>query len=298
MPPRDPGRFTPDLYPDGPPLEPAVGDPPDPEAALAALVAANVPDAGSRFADPALEARAPDPLARAGLVALAGTVAAPLLDAFVGGALTVDRVEVAVPASAGRIVGPRADAPSTTRAVNARYAAEHPVLFAGSLAHDLLWSGPGAGDVEETALHALCAMVHVQCLARAPQLADHRTELARRQHSLAITLLNSRHPGEADITLVAPDGPGTLPGGAPAMQTPDFWSVPFGPDRPSTEPDAPPLLERLLVAVLGERGTWPDPLRYDDSLTETFTHPLGRGWLDLDDQYRVAAALGLLASDR
>ena len=95
--------------------------------------------------------------------------------------------------------------------------------------HDLLWSGPGAGHAEETLLHALGAYVHAQLLARDADLADLGTELARRQNSLTITLLNSRRPGAAAITLVAPDGPGTIPGGAPQMQTPDFWCVPFAP---------------------------------------------------------------------
>jgi len=297
VPPVDPGRFTPDLYPDGPPLVPAAGAPPDADAALGLLIEAYVPDAATRFTDAALAARAPDPGVRAGLVALEGTMAAPLLDAFIAGTLPVTRVEYGVPASRGRIVGPRdGDAP-TTRVVNSRYGAEHPALLAGSLAHDLLWSGPGAGDVEETTLHAVCAMVQVQCLARAPHLADLRTELSRRQNSLAITLLNSRHPGDADVTLVAPDGRGTIPGGDPAMQAPDFWSVPFGPERPSAPPEAPAILTRLLVPVVGRRGNLPTPLRYDESLAEVFAHPLKRAWLSVEQQYVAASALGLLAAD-
>src|SRR5262249_7267616 len=133
-------------------------------------------------------------------------------------------------AGRGRVVGPAADddgAATSGRVVNDRYRAEHPALLAASLTHDLLWSGPGAGQYEECMLHALGAMVHVQLLAIAPRLASLGTELARRQNSLAITLLNSRHPGAADVSLIAPDGPGTIPGGAPAMQTPDFWSIPF-----------------------------------------------------------------------
>src|SRR6185369_17636224 len=102
---------------------------------------------------------------------------------------------------------------------------------------------------EEVVLHALVALVHLQLLARTPALAHTGTELARRQNSLAITLLNSRHPGAAEISVRAPDGPGTIPGGAPSMQTPDFWSIPFVGDGPH-DGDAPPLLARVLLEVL------------------------------------------------
>ncbi len=146
--------------------------------------------------------------------------------------------------------------------MNERYRAEVPTLLAGSLAHDLLWSGPGAGQYEEVVLHALVALVHLQLLARTPALAHTGTELARRQNSLAITLVNSRHPGSADIAVRAPDGPGTIPGGAPAMQTPDFWSIPFVSGTPVAA-GAPALLGEVLARATG--ATPPSPLRYDDA---------------------------------
>lgn len=291
--PDDVSRFTPDLYPDGPPLVPAAGDPPDADAAVVALDAAGVPGAAERFADPRLVARAPDPEVRAGLVALAGTVAAPVLDAFAAGALAVDRVVRAPLTAPGRVVGPVAGEAWSTRAVNDRYRAEHPVLLAPSLAHDLLWNPAGAGKVEETLLHAVAAMVHVERIAAAPALADLRTELARRQHSLAITLLLSRHRGSADVCLVAPDGAGTLPGGAPALATPDFWSVPFGTGE-SADPDAPAVLAAVLARAFGADAPVPRPLRYDAAVVALCTLPLASTWCPAPARLGAAVALGLV----
>ena len=211
------------------------------------------------------------------------------------GATSVDTIGLGPTASPGRVVGPPAtDASTATRVVNERYRAEVPMLLAGSLAHDLLWSGPGAGQYEEVTLHALVALVHLQLLARTPSLARTGTELARRQNSLAITLLNSRHPGRADIAVRAPDGPGTIPGGAPGMQTPDFWSIPFVSGTPVAAP-APELLGTVLRNVTGAAA--PSPLRYDDVLGTWWSERGARGALDLDAQWRAAVALGLLHGD-
>jgi hypothetical protein len=300
-PPDDPNLFSsnplfgePGIYPQGTPMTPAIGPALTVDAALAALDALGVDDAAMRFADDALVARAPDPGPRAGLVALSVTVAAPVLDAFVAGDTPVDSIGLGATASPGRIVGP-AGASSAHRVVNERYRAEVPTLLAGSLAHDLLWSGPGAGQYEEVVLHALVALVHLQLLARTAALGHTGTELARRQNSLAITLLNSRHPGSADLAVRAPDGPGTIPGGAPGMQTPDFWSIPFVSGTPVAA-DAPALLGEVLQRVTGAAP--PSPLRYDDELGAWWSEQGTRGALDLVAQWRAAVALGLLdASD-
>jgi hypothetical protein len=294
-PPRDPDLFSsntlfgePGIYPQGTPMVPASGPPIGTADAIAALERIGVDDAEARLADDALAARADAPGPRAGLLALSVTAAAPVLDAFVAGRTTVTRIGLGPTTSPGRVVGP---GPDGARVVNERYAAEDPVLLAGSLVHDLIWSGPGAGQYEEATLHALVGVVHLQLLARAPELAHRGTELARRQNSLAITLLNSRHRGAADISVVAPDGLGTIPGGAPSMQTPDFWSIPFV-SGPSAAADAPALLAAVLGRVTG--ATPPSPLRYDDSLGEWWSEQGMRGALDREAQWRAAVALGLL----
>jgi hypothetical protein len=303
-PPADPALFSsnalfgePGIYPDGPPMVPAAGPAVDPDAARRALAEVGVSDAvATRLDDAELAARVTDVGVRAGLLALAGTIASPLLDAFLGDDATVDRLAYGVTASPGRVVGPAAGREPRARVVNERYRAEHPALLALSLTHDLLWRGAGASQCEEATLHALGAMVHVQLLARCPELARTGTELARRQNSLAITLLNSRHPGNADISLIAPDGPGTIPGGAPSMQTRDFWSIPFVGNGPHDGPagDAPALLGAVLARVLEPGAAPSDPARYDDALGALLSEHLSREWLPLDAQWRAAAALGLV----
>ena len=300
-PPRDINLFSsntlfgePGIYPEGSPMVPAEGPAVSHERAVDALEAIGVDHAATRLADDALVARVPDVGPRAGLLALSVTAAASLLDAFLAGDTAVATIDLGQTASPGRIVGPGEDAETRRRVVNERYRAEVPTLLTGSLAHDLLWSGPGAGQFEEVTLHALVALVHLQLVARHPALAHTGTELARRQNSLAITLLNSRHPGRADLAVRAPDGVGTIPGGAPGMQTPDFWSIPFVGGDPGAA-DAPVPLGPILQRVTGTRP--PSPLRYDDSLGQWWSDQGMRGALDRESQWRAATALGLLTDD-
>jgi len=276
-------------------MVPAAGPALDADAARAALAAIACPGADG-FDDPALARRAEDPGVRAGLVALVGTIAEPLLDAFIGGGTPVSRVGLGPPASPGRVIGPPADADVDepgTRVVNERYRAEHPALLALSLTHDLLWRAAEPDQIEEVTLHALGAMVHLQLVARAPEVAHLGTELARRQNSLALTLLNSRRPESAQISVVAPDGPGTIPGGDPAMQTPDVWSIPFvGAPPPGEPPEAPALLGACLARVADPDTPVPSPLRYEPSLGTWLSEHLGREWLPVAAQLRAAMALG------
>jgi hypothetical protein len=176
--------------------------------------------------------------------------------------------------------------------VNDRYVGEHPALLAGSLAHDLLWRPELSGHAAETVLHALAAMVHLQLVAREPRLAHLGTELARRQSSLAITLFNSRRPGSSRIALVAPDGVGTIPGGAPSMQTADFWSVPFA---AVDDTAAPPLFAAVVDALVAPDRPRPQPLRFDEPLGAWLSTNLRDDWLPPLDQLRAGIALGLVA---
>jgi hypothetical protein len=297
--PHDVSRFTsndlagqPGIYPDGPPMVPAP-DPPAADDAVAAELARMAPDLVATFTAPALVARAPEAGVRAALTLLEGTVGAPALDALRRGVGPVETVRYGKTTAPGRVVGlPYQARAAGERCVSTRYRAEHFALVTPSLVHDLLWSGPGAGHAEETALHALVALTHVQLLARHPELGEQRTELARRQHSLALTLLNSRHPGDPRVAVVAPDGPGTIPGGAPALQTPDFWSVPFGP----VEEDGarlPAAARAAFAALAGDAAASP-PDRYTDELGEWISTHLSRATLSRRDQLSAAVALGLL----
>jgi hypothetical protein len=313
-PPRDPGLFTsntlfgePGIYPDGPPMEPAVGDPTDEHLARAALGtllpdhlgdAAAVAEGLALFDSPTLHRLSPAPLPRAALVLLCGTVAAAALGAVAGGRAGVPFTSVGVAAmpGSGRVVGPAPDGPEGARAVNDRYAAEHPAVLAPSLAHDLLWSGDGHDQYEEATLHAVLAMVHLQVIAASPWIAHLGTELTRRQNSLAVTLANSRHPGSAALAVRADDGPGTIPGGDPSMRTPDFWSIPFA-GGPVTDRPAPPALAEVLAAAAADPRAIPVPLRYDRALDGFLANDLGRGWLGPAEQLRATIALGLVSVD-
>lgn len=267
QPPIDISRFSsnplfgqPGIYPDGPPMEPATGH---------------------RHSDASIEQV---------MLELVGTVAEPLFVAWTEERTPVTRLTYGTPASPGRVVGPDAD--GTSRVVNERYQCEDARLLLPSIVHDLLWSGPGAGHAEETLLHALGAYTHAQLLARDPALATTGTELARRQNSITVTVLNSRQPGSPTVTLVAPAGPGTIPGGAPAMQTADFWSVPFAPH--DADGAAIPTLVRELLAVVSGRPPTEVPTTYDDALGAWCTDALAEV-LDPETQLGAARALGLLA---
>ncbi len=263
--PTDIARFTsntlfgqPGIYPDGPPMEPA---------------------SGHRHSDASIEQV---------LVELVGTVAEPLFEAWNANALSVNQLVYGVPAAPGRVVGPAADG---VHVVNDRYRAEDPRLLLPSIVHALVWSGAGAGHAEETVLHALGAYVHAQLLARDPALASTGTELARRQNSITITLLNSRAPGDATITLMAPNGPGTIPGGAPTMQSPDFWSVPFGPAATDGAPIGATVAAMLDRASPGQAPGRPNA--FGDPLGTWCSSALSRV-LDPPTQLGANRALGLL----
>lgn len=292
----------PGLYPEAAPMAPAVGAPPDEVAARAALDVAG-PDAVAQWDAPGLTAATAAPLARAGAAALAGTVAAPLLAAFLAGATPVRLLGVGATASPGRVVGPpagpgdpggSAEAISLTgeRVVNDRYAAEHPLSVAPSVAHDLGWSGPGASHAEETTLHLIVALVHAQLVARQPRLAHLGTELVRRQNSLVLPLLCSRQPGSHGLSVIAPDGAGTAPGGAPSMQTPDFWSIPFAPHGPATP--VPPAVAAVLAAACGDPGALGDAPAFDEDLGHRLSAAGLGGALPLGEHLRVAVTLGLV----
>lgn len=266
--PADIGRFTstplfgqPGIYPDGPPMAPA---------------------AGHLHSDASIEQV---------LVELVGTVGEPVFEAWTAGRTAVNRLTYGPPESPGRVVGPATGGTAHEGVVNERYRAEDARLLLPSIVHDLLWSGPGAGHAEETLLHALGAYVHAQLLARDESLADLGTELARRENSITITLLNSRQPGSATVSLVAPDGPGTIPGGAPGMQTPDFWSVPFA----SREADGAPIspIVREVLATIARVEVARVPLRFDDDLGAWCSETL-IAVLALRVQLAAGRALGLV----
>jgi hypothetical protein len=282
-------------------MVPAAGPPLDDARAdvllatdLPALVGAGEPTAVgvAAFTDVTLVDRAPDPVLRAALVLLGATVGAPVVAAFLAGELAVSALTIAEMPGSGRVIGETGD--SRVRALNDRYASEHPAVVVPSLAHNLLWSG-GSDHHEEAMLHAVLAMVHLQLVARLPYVAGLGTELTRRQNSLALTLLNSRHTGSDTLAVRADDGPGTIPGGDPRLDGPDFWSIPFA-RRAADPPEPSPLLADVLTAVVADPAAVPRPLRYDDRLADFLARSLGRDWFPVRDHARAALALGAVSA--
>lgn len=283
----------PGIYPNGSAMEPANGDQWSESHCREVLVSMLGPVRSARFEHPVLTAMCPDPSPRAALVLLSSTIATPLLEAFLVRRTPVTSLSIGVTRSPGRVVGPVDGGPDEYRVVNSRYRAEHPALMASSIAHDLLWNVVGAGQFEEATLHMIVALVHLQLVALHPEIAHTGSELARRQNSLAISLLNSRQPGDSKLRVIAPDGPGTIPGGAPGMQSFDFWSIPFVGGDASVSA-APPLLTPVLQLAVGVTASLEPVAHYDQELGQRLSELGLGGALALNEQLRVMVALGLL----
>lgn len=297
QPPLDPDLFSsntlfgqPGIYPQGSPMEPASGPAittsREAEAAIEAVAGDDANRASSRYDDEAVARLAPHPFVRAALVLMTGTVAEPLLDGVAAGSVGRETIGVGPTSSPGRVVGPDVNGEIV---VNDRYRSEHPALLMPSIAHTLLWTGPGAGEAEEVFLHALVALLHVQSIVRHAAIAHRGTELARRQNSLSLSLLNSREPDDVAVRLRAPDGSGTIPGGDPGMQTPDFATIPFarGDDPRRPRPD---VIDEVLEAVRGDARGAPPSGRYDERLLDSFE--LDSRWAA--ERLAASVALGLL----
>lgn len=289
----------PGIYPDGPDMEPASGVPLDESAALAVIGRCLDPQhtdaARTTFLDGDVARRVPEPPLRAALVLLTGGPASPVLDAFVAGTTPVQQLGIGPAAGRGRVVGPERDDPDPARRVlDERYGAEHPAVIAPSLAHALCHHGQHAGNAEEATLHGLLAAVHTWLLATTPALGALRSELARRQASLTITLLNARAPGSWRASIRCPEGPGAIPGGNPALQGPDLWSIPFT-DRPLEQCDLHvPGPVRQSLARLAAPTAPPVPETYDDELGGWLTEHLGEGrWFGPVVRASAGSALGL-----
>ena len=285
-------------------MSPAAGAPTDDRAAHAMLDELLDPEhaarAHDRFDDAELRERVPDAVTRAALLLLSGGPASPVLDAFLIGTTPVLRLGIGRTVGDGRVVGPEvSDGDAARRVLNERYRAEHPAVVAPSLAHALCHHGELASNAEEATLHGLLGAVHTWLLAGTPSLGALRSELARRQASLTITLLNARPPGRSVASIRCPDGPGTIPGGNPDLQCPDLWSIPFT-SRAAQDCDLfvpRPVRDSLARLAAGTAPSVPE--RYDDALGDWLTEHLGRGvWFG--DVVRAGAglALGLLSPRR
>ena len=278
-PPTRPELFTPDLYPAGPPLEPAAAPgPTGPELLgdLAAISGEHRADGPMHWhVDDRLMAKVPDVPVRAGVAALAATIGEPLLEWLVADDCPIESIGWGDPGG-DRIAGiaQPADRP-THRVLNQRYRYEHPFLATGSLLHQLCWNPDADNHPQEVLLHALLAVAHAQLIELLPSLVG-STELARRQQSLVLSLLCSRSAGRDGVRIIAPNGEGTIPGGAPAMQTPDLWSIPFATGEDPVA--APPQLDLVLGPWLSP-GSLPLASTFDRRLVAAVDAEALDGWL-------------------
>ncbi|MDQ2677667.1 MAG: hypothetical protein M3Y51_02905 [Actinomycetota bacterium] len=286
----------PGIYPDGTPMVPATGPARSLGATRQLLVETSTDErrATACFDDEQLVARVPDHNLRAALCLLAGGPAEPMLDAFVAGDTPTTSFAVGPILGEGRVIGAPVDGAPGEQALNERYRFEHPGVIAPSLAHALCHHTEGAGDAEEATLHGVLAATHAWLLASVPGLGDLDTELSRRQASLTITLLNARSPGSWRASIRCPDGPGTIPGGNPALQCPDLWSIPFVGHAAAEGAAVVPEPVRATLRRLTDGRSPEVPARYDDSLGEWLTAELGTGpWFGPCLRVAAGRALGL-----
>jgi hypothetical protein len=303
----------PGLYPEGRPMAPAV-DPnhgvPRDEAEVRAQLAsflrkhlgsgARVNAALALFGRSDVRARVADPTLRAALVALTGTVAEPVIEWFVSQkALKVDTRFGGVPlGGSASVSGLR---PNLTMLFSRRYAAEHFALLSSTFAHEILHLH-GSGQItatEEVIVHAVTAVVHMQLLARHPELATGGTELARQANQEVLLFMNSRTPGSSRSAIIAPGGRGTAPGSTRSRR--DLyghgkeWNL-FRQQAPlpTDSSPTPPPFAKVLRALLATGVAIPRPLNYTKQTALLFSKT-NDTWLAPVDRLRVSVLLGLVS---
>jgi hypothetical protein len=291
--PREPALFSsdsdvgPGIYSGTPPMVPAHG--PSPDESMARLLLEQSLGAGhaalERY-DGDLGEHFGTPLARAAVASLVGTPA----ESAIRIALQTEAIEIGTPDVATRIVGLSSGG---RHVINERYCAEHPLLLSGALVHELLASQPASSNSEEVLLHGVLAMIHLVQVDRNPSLAHLGTELSRRANSLAVSLINSRNLGSPRFRLRAPSGGGTIPGGVPGMQTPDFWSIPF--TRSDSSEPVPENARNVLEHFV--RASFAQGLEYNQAGVDWFDDHRSTSWLPPTRLLRVVTTLGLLSVD-
>jgi hypothetical protein len=294
--PTDPSLFSPTFYPDVEELEPASGTAWTETRALGRaleLVTARNPDDASEarrlFADAEVVRVAPDPVVRAALVSLLGTIAEPAVDwvAFEG---PFSQIELGDPGG-GATARSLADPDGTQRIViDGRFRFEDPGLLSAVLAHEALHADGEVSDLEELVALSFQALVHLEQLLADAAIGAERTLLAQRMDPWVLARLNTRAPGSADLRLVLNDGSQSIfPGG---IDRPYFAAL-FDPGAAPTPGNA--LLARLAAAVAEPGARAPGA---PDFSLETIEFLDGnQGALDADELARAAEALDLRSAD-
>jgi hypothetical protein len=235
--------------------------------------------------------RVPSPTLRAGLVALAGTLAEPALDAFLAGGpfSTIDFGPVAARTAVAQSLP---DGSRRRIVVDPRFQHEHFGLLTTVLLQELLHHDAAGNGAEDAVVAAVAAMTHAQALYRHPELAGLGTELSRRLNTLVLAWTNSRQPGSPRSGVIAPKGRGLYPG-SPVRRR-DLWSL-FG-AKPSDASPAPPELAAIAGGVVARGVGVPRTPVYGQA-TARLLGRLDDRWLTQLDRVRVSLALGLVSMD-
>ena len=244
-----------------------------------------------------VKAKLPDPMPRAALVALTGTAGEPAIAYFLAHNYVVRFGSLP---DATRVAGITGVNPQVLT-FNVRHQNEHFALLAGIFAHEILHhDGPPASPTEEVILHAVNNAVHMQLLARHPELATGGTELSRSVNDDLLLFVNSRVPGSPRSSILAPNGRGTAPGSARSKSDlyshgSDFHSLHRSPSPADSSP-APAAFGAVLRELLVPGVDLPKPLTYSKKTAELFSR-MNDTWLSPVDRLRVSVLLGLVSMD-
>jgi hypothetical protein len=263
FPPRDVSLFTPQIYSEAPPMEPAApytvseerlrqrlrgilarrfrGDREEVAAGLAVFDSAEI------------AAIVPDPRLRMGLALLKGTAGEAAIDAIASGLYEEVRFEDLGEGGIAQVVlSP--GSPNLVILFNERYQYEDPRLMAATLAHEGLHQDPPVSPKEELISNAFDALIYGQVVLEAPTVARSKSELSRRANAKLMARLNSRDPAGRLRLFVAQGN--VYPGGNPLANFAAAFG-PLGADTPGNE-----TLAAMLREVTGKRIREPD---FDDA---------------------------------
>lgn len=237
------------------------------------------------FDDPATKVLAPDPMPRAALVGLKGTLMEPALDYFLNSGNFIEMRVGSLP-NVTIIAGTAGGAGGQIITINERDASENFRALIPTIGHEILHGGDNQNSpAKETINHALTGMAWMQLLSRFPELAFGESDVPRANNTDAMLFVNSRERGSPDSEIYAPSGSGVAPGSP--FNDPDMWTV-FG--SSGSSPASP-----MLIKILPSLGL-PKPSQFNQATAETFEN-LNDKWLSDVQRLQVAVLLQMTSLD-
>ena len=237
------------------------------------------------FDDPSTKALAPDPMPRAALVGLKGTLMEPALDYFLNGGDFVALWVGPLPAPTV-IAGTAGGGGVKVITINERDASENFRALIPTIGHEILHGDDNQNSAaEETINHALTGMAWMQMLSRFPELAFGSSDVPRVNNTDAMLFVNSRERGSPDSEIYAPSGSGVAPGSP--FNAHDLWTL-CG--SSGSSPASP-----TLIKILPSLGL-PKPAQFNQATAETF-ESLNDKWLSDVQRVQVAVMLQMISLD-